>query len=56
MEKLGHSFIAHTEHLLQIWDETDPSPAGAEHHILDLDIWMPCDKDLPPKTAPDLSH
>lgn len=29
MEKLGHNFIAHTEHLLQIWDETDPSPAGA---------------------------
>lgn len=30
MEKLGHSFIAHTEHLLQIWDEADPSPARAE--------------------------
>lgn len=35
MEKLGHSFIAHTEHLLQSWEETDLSTAWVSDQMLD---------------------
>lgn len=53
MEKLGHSFIAHRASAADLRRDW---PIPSQGRTIRVWIQMACDKDLPPKTAPDLSH